>query len=76
MSEAISARNQHSQSGSNFLHGNIAVIAVSSAVRGFGGGFLFQAVDPVLPFYLFIFAEVMAAFFLIRFVREPEKKEF
>jgi len=39
------------------------------------GGFLFQAVDPALPFYLFTVAEVMAAFFLIRFVREPEKKE-
>jgi len=39
------------------------------------GGFLFQAVDPALPFYLFTVAEVMAAFFLIKFVREPEKKE-
>ena len=39
------------------------------------GGFLFEAVDPVLPFYLFSFAEIVAAFFLISFVREPERKE-
>jgi len=39
------------------------------------GGFLFQAVDPILPFYLFTAAEIIAAFFLISLVREPEKKE-
>lgn len=40
MKETISAKNQQSQSGLSFLHGNIAVIAVSSAVRGFGGGLI------------------------------------
>jgi len=39
------------------------------------GGFLFQTVDPTLPFYLFTAAELIAAFFLISLVREPEKKE-
>jgi len=39
------------------------------------GGFLFQAVDPALPFYLFTVAELIAVFFLISLVREPEKKE-
>jgi len=39
------------------------------------GGFLFQAVDPALPFYLFTAAELVAVFFLISLVREPEKKE-
>jgi MFS family permease len=39
------------------------------------GGFLFQAVDPTLPFYLFTVAELIAVFFLIFLVREPEKKE-
>ena len=39
------------------------------------GGFLFEAVDPALPFYLFSIAEVIAAFFIISFVQEPEKKE-
>jgi len=39
------------------------------------GGFLFQAIDPTLPFYLFTAAELIAVFFLISLVREPEKKE-
>jgi len=39
------------------------------------GGFLFQAVDPILPFYLFTAAELIAAFFLISLVREPAEKE-
>jgi MFS family permease len=39
------------------------------------GGFLFQAVDPALPFYLFTAAELMGAFLLISLVREPEEKE-
>ena len=39
------------------------------------GGFLFQAVDPTLPFYLFTAAELGAAFILISLVQEPEKKE-
>lgn len=39
------------------------------------GGFLFEAVDPALPFYLFSIAEVIAALVIVGFVREPEKKE-
>jgi len=39
------------------------------------GGFLFQAVDPTLPFYLFTVAELIAVFLLIFLVREPEEKE-
>ncbi|MCW3982110.1 MAG: MFS transporter, partial [Candidatus Bathyarchaeota archaeon] len=48
---------------------------LSSAPGMLIGGFLFQAVDPAFPFYLFTGAELMAAFFLISIVREPEKKE-
>jgi DHA1 family multidrug resistance protein-like MFS transporter len=39
------------------------------------GGFLFEAVDPTLPFYLFSIAEVIAALAIIGFVKEPKKKE-
>ena len=39
------------------------------------GGFLFEVVDPALPFYLFCIAEVIAALVIVRFVREPDKKE-
>jgi MFS family permease len=39
------------------------------------GGFLFEAVNPALPFYLFSVAEVVAALFIVGFVKEPEKKE-
>ena len=38
--EAISVENKHSHSSLDFFHGNIAVIAVSSAVRAFGGGLI------------------------------------
>ncbi len=114
MRETLSVKNNQSQNSLNFFQGNIAVIAVSSAVKSFGaglistyvslyfvelggspitlglmtamtyvigcamfplGGFLFQTVDPTLPFYLFTAAEIIAAFFLISLVREPEKKE-
>jgi len=114
MREAISVKNKQSKSSLNFFQGNIAVIAVSNTVKGFGGGlistyvslyfaelggspitlglmtamasmigcvmfllggFLFQAVDPTLPFYLFTATELIAAFSLISLIREPEKKE-
>jgi len=48
---------------------------LSAASGTLTGGFLFQTVDPTLPFYLFTAAEIIAAFFLISLVREPEKKE-
>ncbi len=49
--------------------------SLSAAIGTLIGGFLFQTVDPTLPFYLFTAAEISAAFFLISLVREPEKKE-
>jgi len=49
--------------------------SLSTALGMLIGGFLFQAVDPTLPFYLFTAAELTAPFFLISLVREPEKKE-
>lgn len=39
------------------------------------GGFLFQAVDPATPFYLFIATELVAAFLIIVAVKEPSVKE-
>jgi len=39
------------------------------------GGFLFEVVDPALPFYMFSIAEIIAAVFLVSFVREPKKRE-
>jgi MFS family permease len=39
------------------------------------GGFLFEAIDPALPFYLFSIAEVIAALVIVGFVKEPKKKE-
>jgi len=49
--------------------------SLSAAIGTLTGGFLFQTVDPTLPFYLFTAAEIVAAFLLISLVREPEKKE-
>jgi len=49
--------------------------ALSAASGSFIGGFLFQSVSPVTPFYLFTVAEIIAAFFLISILREPVKKE-
>ncbi len=49
--------------------------ALSAASGSFTGGFLFQSVDPAMPFYLFTAAELMATFFLISIVQEPLKKE-
>jgi MFS family permease len=40
MREAISVKNKQSKSSLNFFHGNIAVIAVSSGVKGFGAGLI------------------------------------
>jgi MFS family permease len=39
------------------------------------GGFLFEVVNPALPFFVFSIAEIIAAIVLISFVREPQKKE-
>ena len=50
-------------------------IGLSKAPGTLLGGLLFQAVYPTLPFYLFTAVELLAAFFLFRLVREPEKKE-
>jgi MFS family permease len=50
-------------------------IGLSKAPGTLIGGFLFQAVDPALPFYLFTAVELIAALFLVSLVREPEKKE-
>jgi MFS family permease len=49
--------------------------SVSAALGALMGGFLFQTVNPVAPFYLFAAAELMAALFLVSLVREPVKKE-
>jgi MFS family permease len=40
MREAISVQKKQSQSSLSFFHGNIAVIAVSNAINGFGGGLI------------------------------------
>jgi hypothetical protein len=113
--KTVSAKNEKFRGGLSFLHGNLAAIAVSSAIGGFGveiiriwgpryfdelggdpftlglmtfatlmvqcvmfllGGFLFQTVNPVAPFYLFAAAELIAALFLASIVREPVKKKF
>jgi len=49
--------------------------SLSAASGTLAGGFFFQTVDPTLPFYMFTAAEIIAAFLLIGFVREPDKKE-
>lgn len=51
------------------------ISSFSAAIGTLLGGFLFQTVDPTLPFYLFTAAELIAVFSLISLVREPEKKE-
>jgi len=48
---------------------------LSAALGTLMGGILFQTVNLALPFYLFTAAELIAAFFLISLVREPETKE-
>jgi MFS family permease len=47
----------------------------ASAVGVFVGGFLFQAVSPEAPFFLFTVAELMAVVLLVVAVKEPLKKE-
>jgi len=47
----------------------------SGALGTLIGGFLFQIVDPALPFYLFTAAELTAALLLISIVKEPIRKE-
>lgn len=49
--------------------------SVSAALGALIGGFLFQTVNPVAPFYLFAAAELIAVLFLVTIVREPVKKE-
>jgi len=49
--------------------------AFSGALGIFIGGFLFQTVNPALPFYLFTAAELTAALLLISIVKEPTRKE-
>jgi len=62
------------------MRGRIAALwqlssSLSRALGTLMGGFLFQVVDTTLPFYLFTAAELLATFFLIGFVKEPEEKE-
>jgi len=49
--------------------------AFSGALGTLIGGFLFQTVNPALPFYLFTAAELTAALLLISMVKEPIRKE-
>jgi len=49
--------------------------ALSAASGSIIGGFLFQSVSPVTPFYLFTAAELIATFFIISILQEPTKKE-
>ena len=49
--------------------------ASSGALGTLLGGFLFQTVNPALPFYLFTAAELTAALLLISIVKEPIRKE-
>ncbi len=51
------------------------ISALSAALGSLTGGFLFQSVNQVAPFYLFTAAELMATFFIISVLREPTKKE-
>ena len=48
---------------------------ISLALGALLGGFLFEAVNPNAPFYLFTLIEVVAAFITIGIIREPAKKE-
>jgi MFS family permease len=49
--------------------------AFSGALGTLIGGFLFQTVNPAMPFYLFTAAELTAALILISIVKEPTRKE-
>jgi len=48
--------------------------AVSAALGALVGGFTFQAVGPAVPFYVFAVAELGAALFLIKMIKEPERE--
>ena len=48
---------------------------VSAGLGALIGGFLFQAVNPATPFYLFTATELVATFLIISAVREPSEKE-
>jgi len=47
----------------------------SGALGTLIGGFLFQTVNPAMPFYLFTAAELTVALLLISIVKEPTRKE-
>jgi len=47
----------------------------SGALGTLIGGFLFQTVNPAMPFYLFTAAELTTALLLISIVKEPTRKE-
>jgi MFS family permease len=49
--------------------------AVSAALGALFGGFTFQTFGPAVPFYVFAAAELLAAFLLIRLVKEPLTRE-
>ena len=49
--------------------------AFSMALGTLIGGFLFQTINPALPFYLFAPSELIAALLLISIVKEPIRKE-
>jgi len=49
--------------------------ALGAASGALVGGWLFQTVNPTLPFYLFTVVELVAVVFLVAGVREPLKKE-
>jgi MFS family permease len=49
--------------------------AVSVALGALIGGFLFQLVNPAMPFILFTVIELVATFVVVSLVREPSEKE-
>lgn len=49
--------------------------ALGAASGALVGGWLFQTVSPIVPFYFFTAAELVALIFLVVAVREPLKKE-
>lgn len=49
--------------------------AISAATGTLIGGYLFQTVNPAMPFYLFTATELVAASLIIGAVREPSEKE-
>jgi len=51
--------------------GNAIAVALGAPI----GGFIFQTVNPAIPFYLFAATELVAALLIIGAVREPSEKE-